>query len=247
MDSHTFFADTLLVSDIHAGWRFSRSDECAALIRNFRGRRLVILGDAFHHPRNRPLTRNRPLDGKTRNLIDAINRAAELGIEVIFVRGNHDPSAAFISALLPAATVCSEWHWQSGPTRCYAKHGHQHNGHNRHVWIIGDILREIPDYVHHFIQRLEGRRHRLSRFIRRLVERVFGLNNVLTAALAEHVAKRRMKIDVVFFGHTHFAEIRQLSDLRLCNPGCWVGNDDGVLSYATIDNEGKVEIKRYTP
>lgn len=233
MAADPIFADTLIVSDIHAGWRFSRSAECIELIRRFRGRRLLVLGDAFH---------NRA----SQELIDAIIDAARRGLMAVFVGGNHDPSLAVLAALLQGVRVCDETVWQSGPTRCYARHGHQFNKHNR-AWMIGDILKEIPDYVHHFIQRLEGRRHRLSRFIRRMVEKIFGLNDTLIAGMAAHLAQKHIEADAAFFGHTHFAEIRTVGGIQFCNPGCWVGYDDGILSYILIDEQGRIAIEKYVP
>jgi len=233
-------ADTLIVSDIHAGWRFSRSVACVQLIRRFHGRRLVVLGDALHHPKRRHL------DQKIQTLLGAISDAPRSGIETIFVCGNHDPSADHISSLLPGVNVCHEYSWQSGPTRCYARHGHQFNQHNR-AWVIGDILQEIPDYAHHFIQRLEGRRHRLSRFIRRLVEKLLGLNDALIKGMASHLAKNRIKTDAAFFGHTHMAEARTVNGIKFCNPGCWVGYDDGMISYILIDGQGEIAIKKFFP
>ncbi len=239
MVADLIYSDTLIVSDIHAGWRFSRALACAALIRRFRGRRLIILGDAFHHPKRRHV------DRVTQILLDAIIEAARSGIEVIFVCGNHDPPAEFIASRLPGVHVCGEWHWRSGPTRCYAKHGHQFNGHNRHAWFLGEFLQEIPDNVHHFIQRLEGRRHRFSRFVRRLVERIFHLNDALIDGMAAYIKDTFIETDAAFFGHTHLPELRTVGKIKFGNPGCWVGYDDQFISYILIDDLGHIEIYRH--
>ncbi len=239
MAANSICADTLIVSDIHAGWRYSRSTDCAALIRRFSGKRIIVNGDAFHHRWTRRIRK------KHRALVESIYSALSQGVEVVITLGNHDPPIKTLRKIFPGANVEREYRWQSGSVRCLALHGHQFNRHNGFIWRLGDILKEIPDSLYHFIQRHEFRSHRLSRWLRKTIERLLGLNIAMSKAAYEYATRDNSAIDAVFCGHSHWAEEIRIGNIRFLNSGCWVGHDDGLLTYITIDENGSIEIRRY--
>lgn len=239
METCPFYADTLVVSDIHLGWQYSRWTECATLINCFFGKRLLLLGDVFHSPWRRAI------DQRHRPFVEAVNEAAQRGVEIVFVIGNHDPKASRLKTWFPRANICAHFSWTLKEKVFRAWHGHQFNGHNSSIWRLGDFLKEVPDHLLHFIQRLEGRRHRISRFLRSFTELLIGLNSSMFRGALKAIRRRSLVADVVLCGHSHYPEKREIEDILFVNPGCWVGHDDGMLGYAVIDDLGRVELRRY--
>ncbi len=224
--------DTVVISDIHLGSSVSRVKELTSLIEKkyCRGdrclfNRLVLLGDIFD---DYGLTDLREEDWKFLSLIREIANSKD-GVEVIWLRGNHDAALEEAAQGLFGAPVRNDYEWRFGGKHFVAIHGDTFDTFILKRPMVSDFFSRI----YRAIQRVDSEKQHVSRFVKRLSKRVY-LSRTFYQDMIGYARTR--SADVVFGGHTHHAcTVRAQDGVEYHNPGCWT---DIPSSYITIDKEG---------
>src|SRR4051812_13942694 len=187
--------DAVILSDLHLGSANCEAKRvCELLERIVEGEletsRLILNGDVFDSIDFRRLNKNH---WKVLSLI----RKLSGDIETVWLAGNHDGSAEFVSHLL-GVTVQDEYVLESGPERVLILHGH----------VFDEFIESYPiltwfgDVVYRFLQIID-RTHRFAKLAKH------GSKTFLRCArkIAEGAAElaRRRGCTMVCCGHTHVA------------------------------------------
>jgi UDP-2,3-diacylglucosamine pyrophosphatase LpxH len=236
--------DTLIISDVHLGSPNSRGDECWHLLRGlklgrhrFTIRRLVLLGDIFDDMNFRRLRKGEwKLLGMVREMTDPAS-----GVEVVWIRGNHDREVIELMSHLVGTDAFEEYGWSVAGVRFFAMHGDQFDS-----WILDyPVLSGIPLWIYDAIQRVDGRTHRFSRFLKGQSKKWLRINEEVSAGIVGYVRDRGMTVDAVFCGHTHIAQklLVEQWGIWYYNTGCWTGNDHP--TYVTVDGLGVVRLEHF--
>ena len=222
--------DTLLISDIHLGSPVSRAKAVLANLKRYHFRRLIILGDLFDDLNFTRLTRD---DWELLSYFRKLSNP-KYGVEVVWVWGNHDLFSSDAISHLIGANITEEYEWEENGDRCLAIHGHQFDSFMSKNRFVSAVASEI--YL--FLQKLDRKTHRFSRFIKR--------SSKTWLRLSEEVAEKalaygaRKKIRHVFCGHTHDPIARSKDGVHYYNTGSWT---EIPASYITIQ-DGKVCIMK---
>ncbi len=237
-------AHTLLVSDVHLGSRVSQPKKLLRLLQSYRlGKhewnfdRLVLLGDIFDDLNFSRLKKHAwELVGLFREITDEESNA-----DVIWILGNHDELLAQMMSHLVGVTVHEEYEWQVNGSRFLAMHGHQFD-----KWVIYyPNLSKIPSWMYDFIQKIDSRRQRISRYIKEKSKSWLRINRDVAKGIISHAQAKEHHYNGVFCGHTHIAEEIEFKDAGLSyyNTGCWTGHHPP--TYVTVDDYGKVTLHEY--
>lgn len=217
--------DTLIISDVHLGSEISRAKDALSLLKSTNFRRLILLGDIFNDLNFRRLKKEhwqllsyvRKLSNPKRN------------IEVVWVEGNHDLGLSDLMSHLVGVPVYQHYTWQFGGRRYLAIHGHQFDRFITRNY----LLSRFGEMLFLWIQKLDARRKRLSRYLDRLNTRWLRLSDKVARgaiAFANHEGA-----DHVFCGHTHMPMSAERDGVRYFNSGSWIGEQ---CSYITVDESG---------
>ena len=164
--------DTLILSDVHLGSEVSRAREAAELIAgrtNFR--RLVLLGDIFSDLNFRRLTSDHwKFLSRIRKLSNPKRQ-----VEVVWVEGNHDQGLSQIMSHLVGVPVYQRYVWEYQGKRHLAVHGHQFHPFCRK----NEFLSRIGERIFYELQKMEGNRKRISRFIDRINTRWLRMESIV--------------------------------------------------------------------
>ncbi len=219
--------DGLVISDLHLG-----SDVCCAkqvvelleaiLAGDIRTDRLILNGDVFdNHDFRRLKKRHWKILSLLRKLSDKI--------EVVWICGNHDGPAEFVSHLI-GVTVADEYVLETGGKRLLILHGHQFDRFLDQFPVVS----KVADVFYRLLQRLDPScfipwlaKISAKRFLRciPLVEK---------GALGEMAAR---ECHMVACGHTHFP----VACGGYFNSGCWT---ETPCSYLAV-SDGVVELKQW--
>lgn len=154
-------------------------------------------------------------------------------IDVVWVKGNHEPELDCLSAIL-GVSVVDELVIESGGERILILHG------DRFDRFIENFPATtwIADTIYRLLQQID-RSHRFARFAKQN-SKVFlrVVEKVKAGALA-----RAAKLDCskVICGHVHMAE--QDDAAGYYNSGCWT---ERTCTYLTVQN-GSVKLREYQP
>lgn len=200
--------DTLIVSDIHLGVKFSRLEKLVETIESYDFDRLILNGDIFNG-----------LNFKRLNsehwAVLSLFRHLSKYKEVVWIVGNHDGKASLMSRLL-GINVLNEYQWMAGKKKCLAIHGHQFDRFMSEDPILGKLA--AAAFI--IIKMFEGDNQLLTGWIKR--------NNKSWLRLSDDVAYKSIRYakakgaNYVFCGHTHLARTLELYGLKYWNSGCWV-------------------------
>ncbi len=237
-------ADTLIVSDVHLGSRVSQPKKLLDLLQSYRlGKhewnfdRLILLGDIFDDLNFSRLKKHAwQVVGLIREITDEESNA-----EVVWILGNHDELLAQVMSHLVGVTVHEEYEWRVNGNRYLAMHGHQFD-----KWVMYyPNLSKIPSWMYDFIQRIDSRRQRLSRYIKEKSKKWLRINQDVARGIVSHARTKGHAYHSVFCGHTHLAEQIDFADAGLSyyNTGCWTGRHPP--TYITIDDHGRVLLHEY--
>jgi UDP-2,3-diacylglucosamine pyrophosphatase LpxH len=112
-------------------------------------------------------------------------------------------------------------------------------------WVINyPLLVDIPLSIYEFIQKIDGPRHVLSRFLKDKSKKWLRINEEVAKGIIGYVRKTGRHVDAVFCGHTHIAEVISSEDgsPTYYNAGCWTGRD--APTYITISTNGLVRLEK---
>jgi UDP-2,3-diacylglucosamine pyrophosphatase LpxH len=217
--------DTLILSDVHLGSEVSRAREAAELIAETNFRRLVLLGDIFSDLNFRRLTSDHwKFLSRIRKLSNPKRR-----VEVVWVEGNHDQGLSQIMSHLVGVPVYQRYVWEYEGKRHVAVHGHQFD----HFCRKNEMLSRFGERLFYQLQKMDGDRKRLSRFIDRVNTR--WLRMEARVAEGAFLYARAGRADRIFCGHTHVATHQNRHGIDYYNSGSWVNASP---TYLALDEEG---------
>ena len=217
--------DTLILSDLHLGSEVSRAREAAALLSETSFRRLVLLGDIFSDLNFRRLTSDHwKFLSRIRKLSNPKRK-----VEVVWVEGNHDQGLSQIMSHLVGVPVYRRYVWDYQGKRHVAVHGHQFDCFTRK----NEFLSRFGERIFYELQKLDGDRKRLSRFIDRMNTRWLRMES--RVAEGAFLYARAGRADRIFCGHTHIATHRHRHGIDYYNSGSWV---NARPTYLAIDEAG---------
>lgn len=237
--------DTLIVSDVHLGSKVSRAKDLIRLLEsyrndkhNYRFNRLVLLGDIFDD-----LNFNR-MDKHAWKLAGMFRKMSgkKCNSDIVWILGNHDLRLAELMKHLVGLPVYREYEWNIDGKKYLAVHGDQFD-----KWIVDYYwMSVIPTWFYDFVQKIDGPKHRFSRFLKETSKKWLRINKDVADKFIEYVKKKPYHIDNIFCGHTHIYETINYPDLNTTyyNSGCWTGSHDP--TYITITTDGEVRIRQYT-
>ncbi len=223
--------DTLILSDVHLGSEVSRAREATELLEASDFRRLVLLGDIFSDLNFRRLTSDHwKFLSRIRKLSNPKRK-----VEVVWVEGNHDQGLSQIMSHLVGVPVYQRYVWEFEGKRHVAMHGHQFDP----FCSQNEFLSRVGERILYELQKVEGNRKRLSRFIDRVNTRWLRMESrVAEGAL---LYARAGRVDRIFCGHTHVATHLNRHGVDYYNSGSWI---DANPTYLTV-GEGGVQVRRY--
>ncbi len=223
--------DTFLFSDVHLGSDVSRSKELLEVLQSYSFKRLILLGDIFDDLNFKRLRRDHwEMLSWLRKLSDP-----DRNVEIVWILGNHDVLLENVSHFI-GIDVCDKYAWEQQGKRFLAIHGHQFDRFLEENVVIS----EIATLLYLLVQKLDTRRQRFSRLLKRLSKKWLRLSNQVAVRAARY--GRMQGADYVFCGHTHRAARLQLEGVSYFNTGCWT---DIPSHFITVDAENRIELHEH--
>ncbi len=219
---------TLIISDLHLGSRVSRPKAVARLLREFRFRKLILLGDVFESLNFEKLRKE---DWELISLISEISNKKK----VVWIEGNHDAGLANLFASFMGAKVYKVYRWRYRNKKYLAIHGHQFDNFLSNNFVISFLANQI----YKAIQLVDFKDKRISRFIKK--------KSKGWLRLSKKVAQRAILyakiqgVDYIFCGHTHKRKKKKSGSVHYYNSGCWT---DVPSTYITLDKDD-IQINKY--
>lgn len=216
--------DTLIISDIHLGDKSCRAKELIETLNCYEFKRLILNGDIFD---GLNFKRLHTADWSVLSKIRKVSRKSE----VVWITGNHDGAAVYLSELI-GLKVYNKYVWRENGKKFLAIHGHQFDRFLSKNFIISSIAVSF----YNLIKRIDTKNKTLSHWIKE--------RNKTWLRLSEQVARgavlygRLLKADCVFCGHTHLVMQKQFGKIKYYNSGCWVETPS---SYIAITGE-KIDV-----
>jgi UDP-2,3-diacylglucosamine pyrophosphatase LpxH len=204
--------DTVVVSDVHLGSSLSLTREFVECLDGMRFKRLILNGDMFDD-----LNFNR-LKKDHWEVLSYLRRLSnpKLGIEVVWVMGNHDPKLSLLLGHMVGIEVRDRYEWEAAGLHCIAIHGHQFDP---SFHFMGWIFPHISRMFQHVL-RIRGLNRFLVYWKDSIAANLKGLSrNVENGAV---VWARTHDYDVICCGHTHKPLYTDNSGVVYCNSGSWV-------------------------
>jgi UDP-2,3-diacylglucosamine pyrophosphatase LpxH len=193
---------TLLMSDLHIGFKFSRAQDILSVLSSEKFDRLILVGDIFDIAQlmNRPYWDEHHTAVLKRILKIAKNK------EVIYVIGNHDYPLFYLQEYtnrLAGLKLCREYTYTSGKRKILCIHGDQLDRVSRGTQKVGDFLYNLGLHLNKYVnavRSLFGLRYwSISKWakdrVKKLIARAFNMDALLE--------KHRKDADVIVYGHTH--------------------------------------------
>jgi UDP-2,3-diacylglucosamine pyrophosphatase LpxH len=208
--------DTLIISDIHLGFKFSRVAKLIAVLDGYRFKRLILNGDIFD---DLNLTRLNSEHWEVLSLFRHLSKYAE----VVWVIGNHDGRADILSRLI-GVNVHNDYVWSAGKKKCLAIHGHQYD---RFI-SQNPIISGLASVLFYFLKRFEGKNEIITDWIKKHNRSWLRLSDEVASGAIKYAKTRGA--NYVFCGHTHLARKLELSGIKYWNSGCWVESPSHLIT-----------------
>jgi UDP-2,3-diacylglucosamine pyrophosphatase LpxH len=218
--------DTLVISDLHLGSHVCRADALLDVLKSWKFRRLVILGDAFDSTKFKRLKRSHF------KVLSHINKLSghRRNVEVVWVEGNHDATFLKVVSAMLGMSVHHEYTFHVGGRKYLATHGHQFDTFMNN----NPVITEIASAFYLLVQRRDTRRMSVSRYLKKKSKLWLRLSDKQAIRAVRHA--RRVDADCVLCGHTHISSHRRnFGGVEYINTGCWT---DTPCQYVTIDENG---------
>jgi UDP-2,3-diacylglucosamine pyrophosphatase LpxH len=223
--------DALVIPDLHLG-----SDNCQAraLTRFLEdlhdgrtaARRLILNGDVFDSIDFRRLKKHH---WKVLSLI----RKLSDDIEIVWIYGNHDGPAEFVSHLL-GVEVRDELVLRTGDRYVLFHHGHRFDS------FIDDhpILTALADGIYRVLQWVDPS-HRFARAAKYTSKTFLRCAARIEAKSVEYA--RTLGCDAVCCGHTHLPVANESGEVAYYNGGCWTEKPCHYLAVRA----GHIEVRAF--
>lgn len=224
---------TVIVSDIHLGSNVSRADllqrEFENLLRSDSQkslRQIIINGDLFEHTHIPSFSRDQ------KNFVGLLRDIARdnNGIDVVFVRGNHDPAPAEYNALSLGIPMKESHFWEHNGEKYLAIHGHIFD----EFLSNNKTLSAIATVAYNAIQKIDLPSQPVSRVLKRISKDWIGATKRIMDAAMRHAEAHGAS--TIICSHTHAAhEAVSPRGVRYFNTGCWT---DMPCTYLAIGDAG---------
>lgn len=219
--------DAIVISDLHLGSDVCCAKQVIALLESIldgtvKTDRLILNGDVFDSHDFRRLKKRH---WKVLSLLRKL--AAE--IEVVWICGNHDGPAEFVSHLI-GIEVVDEYVLETGGKKMLILHGHQFDRFLDRFPVIS----KVADVMYRILQRLDP--SCVIPWLAKVTSKKF----LRCIPLVERGALKRMAdggYDMVACGHTHCP----VDQGQYFNSGCWT---EKPCHYLAVNN-GEVKLKRW--
>jgi UDP-2,3-diacylglucosamine pyrophosphatase LpxH len=226
---------TLLMSDVHIGFKFSRAKDAVEVLENEKFDRLILVGDIFdiENMMKRPYW-----DEHHTAFLKKILKLAKK-MDVIYVIGNHDYPLYYLQEYtdkLAKVHLCREFEYESGGKKITCVHGDQFDSVSHRLQSVGDFFYNLLLHLNTFvakIQSLFGMKYwSLSKWCKNKVK-----STINKAFSIEEKLKNLNNSDVVVYGHTHMPYVTD----DLVNTGTFVEiatyviEKDGVFTLKDLD------------
>jgi UDP-2,3-diacylglucosamine pyrophosphatase LpxH len=208
--------DAVVVSDLHLGAGNSRTDDFLRFLASIDTRRLILNGDLFDSPRLQRLAA--PHVAVLRAL-----RAYGRSADVVWLQGNHDPSADWFEGVL-GIHAQREYLLTIGGRRYLICHGDQWDDSLQYPWPLVDAA----DALYRGCQWLDPS-HGLARQLKYGSKRFLSVVEQLRLRAVEHA--RRASFDGVILGHTHVLVDARGTDVHYLNCGCWTERPASFVAF----------------
>ncbi len=209
--------DILILSDIHLGWRFCRSEKLLKTLNKYEFKKLLLIGDTFDDLNFKRLSKGHW------EVLSKIRKLSQT-IEVIWINGNHDGGAILLSRLI-GVKVYRNYLWDFNGKKALAIHGHQFDRFlYKNVFISG-----IAASIYYLIVRLDGKNNFFSGWIKKNNRSWLRLSNEVANGAILYARLRNAKY--VFCGHTHKPMKLISGDVHYYNSGAWT---EKPASYITV-------------
>ncbi|MBU2855618.1 UDP-2,3-diacylglucosamine diphosphatase [Acidithiobacillus ferrooxidans] len=241
----------IFISDVHLGTRGCQAEALLSFLRHYHCEYLYLVGDILDlwQLKRRwywPPTHN--------TVVQKILRLARHGVQVRYVRGNHDPVFEMLSDLVPVEgerillgdiqIVDRCVHETVDGRRLWVIHGDQFDVTMRYApWLtrLGDHGYTLLLFINRRYQWAVRRiglhsRWSLSATIKRRVKQAVQFIGDYEQVLAQ--ACRREGYEGVICGHIHHAEIKEIEGILYHNDGDWVESCTALVEHAT----GRLEL-----
>jgi metallophosphoesterase superfamily enzyme len=134
--------DTLIISDVHLGYEFSRPQKLIETLALYDFKQLILNGDIFDD-----LNFNR-LNSDHWDVLSLIRHLTKY-YKVVWVIGNHDGQADILSRLI-GVHVHNQYIWSAAGRRYLAIHGHQFDRFLSSNPIIGGVASKVYNLIKRF-------------------------------------------------------------------------------------------------
>ncbi len=242
---------SIFISDIHLGTRGCQAESLLDFLRQHSCEQLFLVGDIidlwrlkirWYWPKNH------------NTVVQKILRMARSGVQVRYIRGNHDPIFELLSELvhvegdaiaLGDIAILEDYvHHSADGKRLWVIHGDQFDAAMRYAqWLtrLGDHGYTVLLWLNRHLQRLFGvlgvRRHwSLSAYIKYHVKKAVQFINDYESLLAEETLRRGY--DGVICGHIHHPEQKTINGVLYYNDGDWVESCTALVEH----HDGRMEI-----
>ena len=215
----------LCLSDIHLGSPICQADLTLQIIEEERYDKLIICGDlldSYHIHR---------LCKKQWKILSTLRKISK-NKQCIFIKGNHDKDLEMISSLM-GLDFKEEYDVTINNKRILFVHGDKWD-----IFIATKpILTELASAVYYIFQKID-KKQKYTRKLKQKVKTWHDAAHNLTIKIAQYCYNG--KYDAVCFGHTHVPKHEHIGGIECVNLG---SQCDLPITYAIIDNQGKIELK----
>lgn len=215
--------DAVIISDLHLGSHNCQAKKLWQFLEDLHEQRLqterlILNGDVFDSIDFRRLN-------KHHWRVLSLFRKLSDQLEIIWLGGNHDGPAEFVSHLL-GVTVMDEYVLRSGGERILILHGHVFD----EFLDAHPLLTWLGDLVYWTLQAVD-RTHSVARFAKHRSKTFLRCAQKIEEKSVEYA--RKQGCTAVCCGHTHHALTRPTAQICYHNSGCWT---ELPCSYLTVSN-----------
>ena len=203
---------SLLLSDLHIGFKYSRAQEVVSILEKEKFDRLILVGDIFDIQQ---LMKRPYWDEHHTAVLKKILKIAKRK-EVVYVIGNHDYPLYYLqeyTSKLAGINICREYKYESGDKTILCLHGDQLQKVSRRIQVVGDYAYyfglSMNKYVN-AIRRAFGLPYwSISKWgkdkVKTLIAKSFNMEADKLDALEHHQS------DFLVYGHTHMPHVSDTS------------------------------------
>ena len=231
---------TLLISDLHIGFRFSRASDILKVLDTENFDRLILVGDIFDIAQ----MMKRPYwDEHHTAVLKKILKIAKTK-EVVYIIGNHDYPLFYLQEFtkkIAGLSLQREYVYTSGERRILCIHGDQLDRVSKNTQRLGDYLYHLGLNLNKYINSIRkvfGLRYwSISKWakdrVKKLIAKAFNMSSLLQKYKDDYDA------DVIVYGHTHMPLVTENGTVinigTFVEIATYVTEEDGVFTLHDLD------------